>query len=137
MATLKQKKANPNSLYWRKKADNMWSAVIKQVGVCECCGSTTNQLNAHHIISRVRLKYRHDVSNGVCLCVTCHSFDPMISPHADSYGAENFLRWLAFNRPGQYIWYNEHKEDKRQKTRTYEECYEELLEIHKKGIKKT
>ncbi len=81
MARRKPNLKNPNSMTWRKKTDNMWAAVIKQVGFCEYCNHEDRQLNAHHIIARVRLRFRHDVSNGICLCVTCHSFDTDISPH--------------------------------------------------------
>jgi len=133
MATLKQKKANPNSKYWRKKADDIWSDVIKQVGQCEYCGNTIRQLHSHHILARTRPRFRHDISNGVCLCSTCHNFDPTISPHQDSYGGERFLEWLKLYRPGQFVWYQENKEDKRQKEKTYEQCFNELKEIFEKG----
>ena len=125
-ASLAKRKANPNSKYWKGKADDEWSREIKAVGRCEYCGSTTNQLNSHHIISRTRLRFRHDLSNGVCLCSRCHAFDPAISPHADSYGAENFLDWLANERWGQWIWYEQNKHDKRQPEWTYRDKYEEL-----------
>ena len=125
-ATLKQRKAKPNSKYWKDKADKIWAAQIVAVGYCEHCGSTTNQLNAHHIISRTRLRFRHDLSNGVCLCVRCHSFDAKISPHADSYGAEKFLAWLKAERFGQWTWYEENKHDMRQMDDSYRDRYEAL-----------
>ncbi len=126
MATLKQKKAKPNSKYWKKKADDAWAAEIKAVGECEHCHHTDRQLNAHHIIACVRLRFRHDLSNGVCLCVRCHSFDTDISPHQDSYGGEKFLAWLERERPGQFQWYEENKDDKRQMEGTYKDKYELL-----------
>ena len=125
MATLEEKKKNPNSTYWKKKADEAWASEIKKVGRCEKCGRNTS-LNAHHIIGRTRLKFRHDLSNGVCICSYCHNFDPNFSPHCDSYGGEKFLEWLRTERPGQFQWYEDHKDDKRQKEKTYQECYEEL-----------
>jgi len=124
--TLKSQKANPNSKYWKKKADEQWALQIKTVGACEVNSSHVGRLNAHHIISRTRLRYRHDLSNGVCLCTQCHSFNADISPHQDSYGAERFLAWLKKDRPGQFQWYEEHKHDKRQPEKTYQQCYEEL-----------
>ena len=127
-ASLAKRKANPNSKYWKGKADDVWAKQIKTVGRCEYCNNATRQLNAHHIIARTRLRFRHDLSNGVCLCVRCHSFDPKISPHQDSYGAENFLRWLKEERPGQYQWYEDNKHDKRQPEWTYRDRYEELKE---------
>ena len=124
-ATLKQKKANPNSKYWKGKADEAWAKQIKAVGVCEKCWRATS-LNAHHIICRIRLRFRHDISNGVCLCSRCHVFDPAFSPHLGSHSAEQFLRWLAENRPGQHRWYEENKHNKRKPDKTYKQCYEEL-----------
>lgn len=125
-APLADRKKNPNSKYWREKADEAWAEEIKKVGHCEHCKSTVNQLSAHHIIARVRLRFRHDLSNGVCLCSRCHAFDPAISPHIDSFSAENFLQWLRDERPGQFAWYEENKHDKRQPAWTYKERYEEL-----------
>jgi hypothetical protein len=133
MKRKKRRKPNlkkPNSLTWRNKADKMWEKVIKQVGCCEHCNRTDRQLHSHHIISRTRLKFRHDPSNGVCLCCQCHAFDTNISPHQDSYGAEKFLAWLKAERNGQWLWYEENKEDKRMPEKTYEQCYNELLEIY-------
>ena len=124
---LQKKKDNPNSIYWKGKADEAWSAEIRKVGRCEYCNST-GQLNAHHIIARIRLKYRHDLSNGVCLCTRCHAFDPSISPHIDSFSGERFLEWLKTERPDQFQWFEEHKEDKGQPEKTYMECYEELAD---------
>ena len=131
----KRRKPNlkaPNSATWKKKADNLWGELIRQVGHCEVCGST-GQLNAHHIISRTRLRFRHDLSNGVCLCVRCHQFDTSISPHQDSYGAENFLEWLKMEREGQWRWYEDNKCDKRKPEKTYKQSYEELKEIEDAG----
>ncbi len=122
---LAQKKAKPNSKYWKGKADEEWSKQIRAVGKCEHCNGL-GKMDAHHIISRTRLRHRHDLSNGVCLCVRCHRFDATISPHADSYGAENFLAWLKTERPGQFQWYEEHKHDKRQPDKTHKQCYLEL-----------
>ena len=119
---------NPNSSTWKKKADDLWGETIRQVGYCEVCGGA-GQLNAHHIISRTRLKFRHDPSNGVCLCVRCHSFNADISPHQDSFGGEKFLEWLEAERPGQFIWYEENKHDKTMPDKTYEQCFYELKEI--------
>lgn len=133
MPTTKSRKVkNPNSIFWRNKADNLWKKVIKQVGACEVCNHKDRQLHAHHIITRVRLRFRHDVSNGVCLCSYCHAFDPSISTHVDSYGAEKFLHWLKLNRSGQFKWYEENKDDKRRPEKTYKESYEELLKIARK-----
>lgn len=126
LSKLAQHKANPNSKYWRDKADDAWAKEIREVGACEIC-SGTGKLDSHHIISRTRLRHRHDLSNGVCLCIRCHRFDSYISPHADSFGGENFLAWLKRERYGQWQWYEEAKEDKRVPDKTYKQYYEELI----------
>ena len=123
---LAKRKDNPNSKYWRKRADGQWAKEAKAVGMCEICGGR-GRLNAHHIISRTRLRFRHDKSNGVCLCVRCHVFDANISPHADSFGGEKFLEWLKRERNGQWIWYESAKHDKRCAELTYKQSYEELI----------
>ncbi len=127
MATLAQKKANPNSKYWKGKADVAWAEQIRAVGYCENgeCGRT-NALNAHHLISRTRLRFRHDLSNGVCLCAHCHNFSNQFSPHVDSFSGEKFLAWLEKARPGQWQWYEENKSNKRKPEITYKESYELL-----------
>ena len=127
MATLAQKKKNPNSLYWKGKADDEWSKQIRTVGKCEICRRTTS-LNAHHLINRTRLLFRHDLSNGICLCSRCHCFDNNVSPHLGLYSSDIFRKWLVKNRPGQFQWYEEVKEDKQQPELTYKQRYEELIE---------
>ena len=120
-----KKKHKPNSKYYKKKADLAWAAQIRAVGRCEHCGRT-NSLNAHHLIARTRLRFRHDLSNGVCLCSYCHAFDASISPHIDSFSGERFLAWLKEARPGQFQWYEENKHDMRQAEGTYQEKWEQL-----------
>ena len=123
---LAKRKANPNSTYWKDKADEAWAQEIRAVGKCEYCGRQSG-LNAHHIIARIRLRFRHDLSNGCCLCSSCHAFDSAISPHIDSFSAENFLNWLKEERPGQFQWYEDNKHDKRQPEWSYRNKYEELI----------
>lgn len=125
---LQRQKKNPNSSYWKKRADEAWAFEIKRVGHCEHCRGT-GQLNAHHIINRTRLRHRYDLSNGVALCVQCHLFNPDFSPHADSFGAENFIKWLEMARPGQWTWYQENKHDKRTPDMSYIDSYELLKEL--------
>lgn len=125
---LKEKKKNPNTLYWRKKADDVWADIITSEGKCVICSRTTS-LNAHHIITRGRLRFRHDIDNGLCMCSHCHRFNANISPHVDSFSAENFLDWLMKKRPDQFLWYQAHKADKRGRERTYKEDFEELSKV--------
>ena len=54
--------------------DAAWQqAVIARFGQCERCG-TTERLAGHHVVPRRYHKTRHDIKNGICLCVKCHSF---------------------------------------------------------------
>lgn len=136
---------------WMKKADGEWRRIIREVGECEMCGKEGIRaqnggwlhLFAHHIIKRSELCYRHDLSNGVCLCYRCHKREPW-SPHVD---LARFLDWLNLHREGQYKWYMEHavEEDKQvgkniikvrkairmKRERSYREDYELLKEIKK------
>lgn len=125
----KRRKPNlksPNSRTWRDKADDAWRDQINAIGKCEICPRTTN-LNAHHLISRTRLRFRHDLSNGICLCSWHHLRDPHCSPHSDSYSDEGFIEWLKINRPGQFQWFEEHKKDMRPGMEgTYQDKWEQL-----------
>lgn len=73
-----------------KKADTLWSIVIRQAGACEYCGKTEN-LNAHHIFGRNNKSVRWEVSNGICLCAGCHTFSSVFSAHKNPY---LFSKWL-------------------------------------------
>ena len=89
---------------WQKKADDMWKLVVKQVGCCEMCGSSTKQLHAHHIISRKHFSYRHLLENGVCLCANCHMF----GNHSAHKNRKYFLEWIQKEREGQWSWLMSH-----------------------------
>ncbi len=93
----------------RKEADLEWSRVIREVGHCERCEPDGDHdegksLNAHHLIGRSAYAYRHDLSNGICLCASCHTMSAW-SAHEDKTG---FMSWLERNRPGQWAWYCQH-----------------------------
>ena len=118
-------KHKPKSKYYRKKADEAWAKQIRSVGACEICGGK-GRLNAHHLIKRGRLRFRHDLSNGVCLCVVHHQWDDDCCAHGDLYAIEGFMLWLKDHRPGQWKWYRENKDDKRKPDWTYLDKYEEL-----------
>lgn len=99
---------------WRTKALKEWSRIVREVGKCEICGRKgvrgktqgwTN-LDAHHLIPKgTSSEYAPDLSNGLCLCVRCHQWDTVISPHQNR---GDFEMWLKLNRLGQWKWYNEH-----------------------------
>jgi hypothetical protein len=93
-------KDNPFSSYWKKRADLVWSKVVKQTGRCAFCGTVVN-LQAHHLIARTNNPTRHKPECGLCLCEYHHLYCPEISPHLH---AEVFEQWLRKNMPGRYRW---------------------------------
>lgn len=107
------KKKKKSAKHWKKKAIQLWSSDIREIGLCEICGREGKRgktqgwtnLDAHHLIPKVHSEYATDLSNGVCLCVHCHQWHSSISPHQNRDG---FLNWLEANRPGQYKWYDRH-----------------------------
>jgi len=126
---LQKKKESQSSKYWKQKADDAWKAEIHKVGQCEVCGRSDHQLHAHHLISRTNLRYRHDLSNGILLCSVHHTLGGYmedICAEGDMRQVDNFKSWMEENRPGQYQWWQEHKEDKRKPEKTYQAIYEEL-----------
>ena len=125
MTKLERQKRNPRSLYWRAKADAVWSKLIRQAGVCavnnaDCSGG----LNAHHLIGRRVGCVRHSLQNGICLCATHHVFSSRLSPHQ---GAVGFAAWMQGNRPEQWTWAMEHRWD--QARPDYKAAYERLKAI--------
>lgn len=115
---------------WKKRCDELWSAIVRRVGKCAVCGST-HGLNAHHLIGRTRAKYRHDLKNSCCLCFSHHTFDPNLSAHQSNASTLNFLLWLEQNRPEQYQWLMDHKDDKAKagEKMDYEQIYTQLKQI--------
>ena len=100
---LAKSKADPSSKYWRNKADEAWSLVVRSYGKCIICGSTGN-LQAHHLIDRSVKIFRHTLENGVCLCVSCHKYNRRLSAHK---GSVAFSYWLLNNRSEQFAWVSE------------------------------
>ena len=123
----------PNSLTWRNKSDRAWKARIVSAGACAVCGRTSEyvQLHPHHIITCTNLRFRHDLRNGVCLCATHHtvgSYRENICAHGDLHQVKNFEDWLCNERFDQWHWWCKHRDDKSQHEKTYQECYEEIIE---------
>ena len=74
----------------KKSCDKLWSKIIRSKGHCEICRTTQN-LEAHHIVTRSRIPTRWDVDNGICLCSKHHKFCTEISAHGNSIA---FARWF-------------------------------------------
>ena len=75
-----------------KKLDDAWSELIKARAGYKCayCGSE-GRLNSHHIYSRSNRSVRWDVNNGICLCVTHHTFGNF-SAHKSPLDFDDWLR---------------------------------------------
>lgn len=83
-SALEKKKSDPNSAYWKKKADMAWGAVVHGAGggcVCAILGDCKGPLEAHHLITRGIISTRHDPRNGVLLCSYHHKWSKKCSPH--------------------------------------------------------
>jgi hypothetical protein len=124
-SALEKRKANPKSKYWRDRADTIWARLIRRPGKCaidneDCAGP----LNAHHLISRRIGCLRHDMCNGIALCVSHHLFSSRLSPHKGSVG---FAAWMANNRPEQWDWAMQNRWS--DGPVNYKEAYEKLKEI--------
>lgn len=87
-----------------KEQDLEWAKAVKNRDgwMCVICNSQ-NKASAHHIIPRENRATRHNILNGITLCVLHHKFSLKISPHRNSVA---FLKWLADNRFKQfeYVW---------------------------------
>lgn len=138
------KKATKKRVNWKKKADDLWSLIIRtHYGRCEICdkkafktkaGLKVGGMNAHHVISRTNLLWRYDLLNGMCLCIRCHLYRADCSPHARSItGITAFIDWMQDDKPKQWAWYEEHKLIKMTPDLTYEESYIFLKDIQNKG----
>jgi hypothetical protein len=88
-----------------KEADISWARQIKDQAKwrCEICGSP-DRPNAHHIIPREFRQTRHDLNNGISLCVKHHKFSLEISPHKNAFA---FFEWLQKYFPEKYNYLKE------------------------------
>jgi 5-methylcytosine-specific restriction endonuclease McrA len=69
---------------------------------CAVCGAEGGQLHVHHLISRARHFFRHNLMNGILLCPRCHVFNADLSAHGAPWAFED---WMKTNRPEQYEWW--------------------------------
>jgi len=104
-----------------KKLDKSWSNKVREYGMCESCGKTTN-LNAHHFYSRAIRSVRWDVDNGFCLCVGCHVFSSKFSAHKTP---AEFVEW-AIDKRGQG-WYDTLKDRKNAVMKYIDSDFDELI----------
>lgn len=66
-----------------KRKDTAWSIEIRKDNCLVC--STSEKLNAHHIIIREYSPLRYNLKNGVSLCVKHHKYCKKISAHNNPF----------------------------------------------------
>lgn len=86
-----------------KKYDYIWKNLVKDRDgrKCQVCGMHPDSpiaLQAHHIIPRTIYALRHDVKNGITLCVGHHKWGKF-SAHGNGLW---FTKWLKEHKPEQY-----------------------------------
>jgi len=96
--TPKSKKPKKSTL--TRKLDKVWADIVKLKGECEHCGNRFGRLNAHHIFSRSNMSTRWNLSNGVCLCASCHVLSSKFSAHKTP---TEFTLWLFTVRGNKFI----------------------------------
>jgi 5-methylcytosine-specific restriction endonuclease McrA len=98
MTQKKQKIKTPKQIEKEKDMDFSDIIKIRDGHKCVICGRS-DHLNTHHIIPRENRATRHDLMNGITLCVLHHKFSLEISPHKNAF---EFFLWLKKNRPEQF-----------------------------------
>lgn len=90
----------------KKRCDKLWKEIIKKRAgfQCEYCGKRQN-LNSHHIYSRSNFAVRWDLDNGICLCISHHTFNINFSAHKTPL---EFIEWVKEKRGEE--WYQRLKE---------------------------
>ena len=96
---LQKAKENPQSTYWRNKADAAWSATIRRhyKGRCAYCGEPGR--DTHHLVDRDVFVLRHETLNGILLCYQHHRGNARVSAHRGSVG---FLAWFMQHWPDRW-----------------------------------
>jgi hypothetical protein len=123
---LARKKDNPNSTYWRTKADELITKICtgKPCAICHI----THRTCGHHLISRKVGLLRHNLINLIVLCDTHHNFSNDIAPHSSYLPAVvKFGEWLKNNHPQKWDLMMTYKSIKGEQN--YENAYNVLLEI--------
>lgn len=85
-----------------KEQDKEFGKAVKERDGWKCviCGDT-NKPNCHHILPRENRTLRHDLMNGITLCILHHKFSLKISPHKNAF---EFFCWLEKNRLEQFLY---------------------------------
>ena len=99
---LQKKIDDPTSRLWRNKADKAWKELVflKAEGKCAYCFEK-EYVQAHHLIPREILQFRHKVTNGILLCCSHHKYSFLFSAHKNPV---RFAIWLQENDPERWVW---------------------------------
>ena len=110
--------------YYKKKADNLISKIVRSKGRCERCGSTTGQLQTAHIVGRSNHTLRFDLMNVLCLCANCHRW-------GHTYPLD-FAKWVEREYPNRVTYL---EMNKNRMTKRTAKDYKELCEMLKGLLK--
>lgn len=112
--------------YYKKRADELLSKLVREKQYCEWCGRTNGTFQCSHVVGRGNLALRYDILNVKCLCAWCH-----LRWHANPLESS---RWFKSKYPQryEYLMANKNKTIKRSI-----DDYKELIKnIKERNIKK-
>ena len=87
-----------------RELNRLWSLIVKERAGnrCEICGKTTG-LNSHHIFGKKSQIKRFDIDNGICLCISHHTYG-QVCAHSTSYdGQKEFHKILEEIRGVEFL----------------------------------
>lgn len=61
----------------KRRADHIWQKAVREKYeyTCKRCGKFEKYIHAHHVAPRSqRPDLKHELSNGICLCNSCHTW---------------------------------------------------------------
>ncbi len=93
-SSLQKRIEDPNSKYWRARADLAWGRYIHMIFNDRCAvndGTCKGNGEAHHLCGRTPV-VRHNVDLGILLCTLHHKYSRTCSPHG---GPAGFFVWLS------------------------------------------
>lgn len=123
-------KADPNSKYWKKRADSLFSKIVRKVGKCQYCGGT-KYLNCCHLIPKENWHTRWVLDNAICLDAGHHKFWRNWSFHHNPVA---FFIWFIEKFPLRWKRLKELSEPLFTNRETAKEAYERLQkEAEKNG----
>ena len=104
--------------YYKKKADDLVSLIVRLKAKCEWCGTNNGQMQCAHFVGRANHTLRFDFQNVICLCATCHR-------KGHNY-PRDFVKWFEKKFPNRvkYIEMNKHRITKRNAL-----IYKELVDV--------